>query len=70
MTGNPWPSIAWTAGLIAAFGFLMALGQNISARRAAKRLQAEHDARALSLDGVLDIDAGLDDILNQPKGEK
>ena len=43
MTDNPWPSIAWTAGLIAAFAYLIVVGQHISARRA--RQQAARRAR-------------------------
>lgn len=68
MTGNPWPSVLYTTAVIAAFGYLAVWGRRISDRRAAKRLQAAHDASLRSLDGVLDIDAGFDDILNQPKG--
>lgn len=45
MTGNPWPSIAWTAGLIAVFGFLIVYGQHISAQRAAARQQRDRRAR-------------------------
>ncbi|MFE9372304.1 hypothetical protein ACFYM2_21390 [Streptomyces sp. NPDC006711] len=46
MTSNPWPSIAWTAGLIALFGFLMVLGQHVSdqlrTRREAARTAIPH----------------------------
>ncbi|MEV5944824.1 hypothetical protein [Streptomyces sp. NPDC051994] len=37
MTANPWPSIAWTAGLIAAIGYLIVVGQHISDQRRARR---------------------------------
>ncbi|MFB7647193.1 hypothetical protein ACFC0S_17075 [Streptomyces sp. NPDC056084] len=37
MTDNPWPSIAWTAGLIGAIGFLAVWGQHLSHQRAERQ---------------------------------
>jgi hypothetical protein len=37
VTNDPWLAIAWTAGLIAVFGFLMVLGQHVSDQRRARR---------------------------------
>jgi hypothetical protein len=45
VTANPWPSIAWTAGLIAAIAFLVLVGQHVTDQRAAKRAQAQRDRR-------------------------
>ncbi|MCT9092926.1 hypothetical protein N4G70_29240 [Streptomyces sp. ASQP_92] len=43
MTFSPWPSIAWTAGLIGLIGFLIVRGQHISAaRREAARTAIPH----------------------------
>lgn len=33
MTGNPWPSIVFTAAVIAIFGFLAVWGQHVAERR-------------------------------------
>lgn len=45
MTDNPWPSIAWTAAVIALFGFLMVRGQHISDLRAERRRVARINSR-------------------------
>ncbi|MFE4857292.1 hypothetical protein [Streptomyces sp. NPDC056670] len=37
MTSSPRPSIAWTAGLIGAFGFFAVWGQHLSNQRAERR---------------------------------